>query len=534
MSVPNRLIRNKSDEVAVSQGCYFDPEQPERVRYFFRRFLRHSKGQWAGKPFELLDWQWRDVVEPLFGWRAPDGTRRFRRVGIAVAKKNGKSTLLSGLGLYLLTADNEPGAEVYSAAADRNQASIIYNEAAAMVNASDALAKRLQVRPTGRIIRHPERNAWYQALSADVPTKEGLNIHGLLFDELHSQATDKLWNTLRYGGAARRQPLIFWISTAGVDRFSICYRQWQASLAVQESRAVDVALLPVIYAAKEEEDWTTEQAFAAANPSYGITLSKRDWEESVEEAKQSPQQENAYRRYRLNQWTAQLTRWIQMIRWDDCKAAISLDDFKGKDCIVGLDLATTTDLAAACLLFREEGKYSAFPHFWLPESALGKRERENLMRLDHWAHSGLITLTPGDVIDYAVIREQINQWSEHYNVKEVAIDPWNATQIATDLQGDGFEVVYVRTGFASISAATKEFEKIVLAKTIQHAGHEVLDWNVNNIAVATDPSGNLKPDKNRSAEKIDGAVSLILALARYIVQAKPKRSKYNDKGLDSI
>lgn len=532
--VPERLIRTRSDEIAVEQGCWFDQQAADRVRFFFRRFLRHSKGQWAGKPFELLPWQWNDVVEPLFGWKMPDGTRRFRRAGIAVPKKNGKSTLLAGLALYLLTSDDEPGAEIYSAAADRKQASIIFNEAVAMVRASDALIARLHVKETTKEVKYPKQNAWYQALSADVPTKDGLNIHALLFDELHTQPSDKLWNTLRYGGASRRQPVIFWITTAGVDRMSLCYRQWQYALSVREGRAVDVSFLPVIYAADERLDWTGEEAFRQANPSYGETISRRDYEEAAAEAKNSAVEENNYRRYRLNQWVGQETRWLQMVKWDACAGRFTQDNQKRQPCVFGLDLSTTTDLTAGVAWFKEGLKHRLIPYFWLPEAALRTRERENRTRLDHWARQGLIKLTPGDVIDYGIVRADINSLGDLFRIKEVAIDPWNATQIATDLQGDGFEVVYVRTGFLSISAATKEFEKLVLGGQLEHPAHPVLDWMVSNVGVETDASGNLKPSKRRSAEKIDGVVAAILALARIILTPPKKPSKYEKQGLESL
>jgi phage terminase large subunit-like protein len=528
------FVRTKSDEAAVDAGCYFDLAAAEHVRRFFEKFLRHSKGQFAGKKFELLDWQWDRVIAPLFGWRSPDGSRRFRRCGIAVPKKNGKSTLLAGLGLYLLCADREPGAEIYSAAADRAQASIIYNEAASMVDASRALAKRIKVRRASKILRYPRKNSCYQALSADVPTKDGLNIHGLLFDELHTQQTRALWNTLRYGGASRRQPLIIWITTAGTDRDSLGFEQWQQALAIQESRAVDISYHAVIYAAGEHDDWKDEATWRKANPSYGLTIDERDFREACDEAKASPVNENNFRRYRLNQWCAQETRWIGLDKWGECARPYTAADLAGKPCYVGLDLSTTTDLTAAAFLFREEGAYKVLPYFWLPQTALRTRERTNRTRLDAWAREGHIKLTPGDVVDYGIVRDDLRKLAEQFKVKQFCIDPWNATQIATDLAGDGFKVEYVRTGFASISAATKEFEKLVLGGLIAHNSHPVLTWMIGNIAVEQDASGNIKPTKKKSSEKIDGVVAAILALA-VIIKALPKKSsRYEKGGLDSI
>ncbi len=524
-------IRTKSDEAALDAGYRFDIRLADKVRYFFSRFLRHSKGQFAGKAFELLDWEWERIIGPLFGWRRPDGTRRFRRVGCALPKKNGKSTLLSALSIYAMMADGEAGAEVYSAAASRQQASIIYEEAANMVEASPALLKRIKVRRSGKILRHPKSRSLYQALSADVPTKEGLNIHWLLFDELHAQKSMNLWNTLRYGGAARREPVIFWITTAGVlGQSELCEREWKRAKDVQEGRVIDLAFLPCIYETKQDADWTAPTTWAAVNPSFGTTLKVDDFKEECEKAKESSTEENNFKRYRLNMWVRQVTKWLQWKKWDDCRVALDLDKMRGPGRI-GLDLACTTDIAAAVYLEKRDNRYAMWPFFWLPESALDTRDRANLQRLEPWVDAGLITLTEGDVIDFGVIRKFINEFANGRKIEEIAIDPWNATQIATDLQSDGFKVQYVRTGFISISAATKEFERLVLRKEILHGGHPVMDWMIENVSTEVDASGNIKPSKRRSAEKIDGPVAAILALARYIGNVTPKRSKYNKQGL---
>lgn len=527
--VPEYLVRTKSDEAAIDQGCWFDQAAADKVRYFFERFLRHSKGQFAGKPFELLPWQWTDVVQPLFGWKRVDGARRFTRCGIGIAKKNGKSTLLAGLGLYLLCWDEEAGAEVYSAAADRMQASIIFNECVAMVDASPALQKRIRVKASGKRMTYGHSSL--QALSADVPTKEGLNIHGLLFDELHAQPNDKLWNTLRYGGAARRQPLLFWISTAGISRETIGWKQWAHATAVLSGDLVDVGFLPVIYAAKPEADWASESAFRDANPSYGVTISERDWQEAVAEAIGSAAAENNYRRYRLNQWVGQMTRWIRMSDWHSCRGNVTEETEAGKRCWIGLDLAATTDVAAAVAWFKDRKGHRMLPRFWLPEAALEGREASNRARWQEWAKRGIVIITPGSVLDYERIRADLNTWGDKFDVKEVAIDPWNATQLATQLVDDGFEVTFVRTGFASISAATKEFEKLVLGRELTHPGDPCLDFMVENVAVEMDASGNLKPSKKAAAEKIDGVVAGIIALARVIQSPAAKKSKYEDQKL---
>lgn len=532
MKPPDWAMLTRSDEAAVDEGCWWDQAVVDRVRSFFARFLRHSKAPFAGKPFELLDWQYKRFVAPAFGWRRADGQRRFTEVGCAIAKKNGKSTLLAGLGLYLLVADGEAGAEVYTAAADRDQASIIYNESANMVDASPALASRLVTVRSGKRLEYPAAKSVMRALSADVPTKEGLNWSGLLFDELHAQPGPKLFNTLMYGGAARRQPLLCWITTAGVDRTSICYQKWEYCRAVRDGKVVDTRVLPVLFEAEEGADWTKESTWRAANPSLGETISLDSFRADFEKARQSASLENEFRRYRLNQWTAQVTRWIQGEKWAECAAQFDPHDQTAYPLWAGLDLASTTDVAALARLWRvSPTRFRVSPTFWVPEDTVRRRERENRFRFDHWVKAGLMRTTPGNAIDYAYIRRDIADLVRGHDLREIAIDPWNATQIATDLLGDGFEVTYVRTGFASLSAATKEFERLVLGGLIEHPGDPVLDWMVANCAVETDASGNLKPSKAASMEKIDGAVAAILALARAIATGQKRRSKYENGGI---
>jgi phage terminase large subunit-like protein len=527
-------VRTKSDEAAVDEGCVFDINAADRVRRFFAKFLRHSKGQFAGKPFELLDWQWDRVIAPLYGWRRADGRRRFTRAAIGIPKKNGKSTLLAGLGLYHLVADGEKGAEVYSAAADRDQAGIIYNEAATMVDASPVLRHRIEVVRSRKVLNFSSANGIYKALSRDVPTKEGLNISCLLFDELHSQPDRKLWDCLRYGGAARRQPMLIWISTAGHDKGSLCYEQWQYALGVQRSEIVDTSLLAVIYETPMDADWTSPATWQAANPSWGQTIGPDSFREDCAEAQRSPASESSFRRYRLNTWVDAETRWIAADAWSACQGGFVAKDLEKKPCIVGLDLSTTTDITAAVLVFREGDHYRILPRFWVPRETMRTRERENRVRLDEWARKGLVQVTDQPTVDYGEIRAWVGSLPSRYAVKEIAIDPWNATQLATQLVEDGHEVTYVRMGYGSISAATKEFEKLVLSGMIRHDGNPVMTWMVANCMVEQDAAGNVKPSKRKSTEKIDGVVAAILALARWIVAAEKRKSKYSTSRLEAL
>lgn len=484
------------------------------MQEFFLRYLRHSKGQWAGQPFELLPWQWTDVVQPLFGWLRADGTRRFRRAYIEIPKKNGKSTLSSGIALYLLCADQEPGAEIYCAAADREQAGIVFREAANCVESSPQLSARLEVvRSTKRIV-YPAKNAYLAALSSEVGTKEGLNIHGLIFDELHAQKSRELWDCLRYGFAARRQPLLVAITTAGYDKHSICWEQHEYARGVLDGTIEDDACFAYIRAADPEDDWADEKTWFKANPSLGDTISLDSFRDDFREAQQSPAQENAFRRYRLNQWTEQDVRWLQLSAWDACPSEPAAPP--ARECFAGLDLSSTTDLTALALLFppsAESPLWLARMRFWVPQDSARKREQSDRVPYTQWIRAEHIVATPGNVVDYDRVREDILELAQQHQIARIAIDRWNATQIATQLAGEGLAVEFMGQGFRSLSAPTKQLEQLVLARQLNHQAHPVLRWNVGNLAVEIDAAGNIKPSKKRSTERIDGAVALVMAIA---------------------
>lgn len=529
----SKWVRNKSDEVAIDRGCWFDIDAADRVRHFFARFLRHSKGEFAGKPFELSDWQWDRVIAPAFGWKMPDGSRRFRRIGVGVPKKNGKSTLLSGVALYGLLWDHEPGAEVYTAAADKAQASIIYNESMSMVEVSPALRGRISLKKAAKEMTYG--SCLYKAMSSDVPTKEGYNTHFLLFDEIHAQPNWLLWNVFRYSFAARRQPMLWWITTAGLwDPTALGYTQWQDAKSIQESRTVDISFLPCIYEADPSDPWDSPTTWEKVNPSYGHTISPRTLEEDCEAARRIPSEQASFERYRINRWVRQANPWIPWEEWDACRSDYTAESLRRAKCWPGLDLASTTDIAALVLLFRDkERMYKILPFFWIPEGALERRRRENRARMDAWAGS-YIKVTPGKTLDYRIIRNDINSLASLYRMPKIGLDPWNATQLDTDLEQDGFEVVSVRQRYESIGGATKELERLVLNRGIQHPGNPVMDWMIGNVVIDQDAAGNIKPNKARSAEKIDGVAALINALALAIAEPGKKKTVYENKKIEEL
>lgn len=504
-------VRSDADQRAVSEGYWFDVGAAERVRTFFLKFLRHSKGQWAGKAFELLDWQWTDVVAPLYGWKRPDGTRRFRRGYIEVPKKNGKSSLFAGLSLYSLVADGEPGAEVYVAAVDRDQASIVYGEAANMTEISPHLSSRLRViRSTKRIVNDRSQSV-LRALSADTPSKQGLNASAVLIDELHAHKNREMFDTLRYAGAARKQPLNLCITTAGYDRHSICWEQHEYARQVLDGTIEDLSFFGYIVGAPSEADWTSREVWRAANPSWQITIDENQFADDAHEAQESAAKENSFRRYRLNQWTEQAVRWINMEKWDACSAPVV--DLDGRECFGGLDLSCTTDISALVLVFPDDGRFDVLPFFWVPEDGARKRERRDKVPYGQWIRNGLIEATPGEVVDYETIHARINELGQQFNIRQIAIDRWNATQLAGQLEADGFEIVAFGQGYSSINAPTKKLEELVLSNKLAHGGHPVLRWMAGNVSIDIDAAGNWKPSKKKSIEKIDGIVALVMAVA---------------------
>lgn len=518
------------DEYARSQGCYFDEAAADRACRFFR-LLRHSKGQFAGQPFELLQWQSERIIRPLFGWKRKDGTRRFRRAYIEIPKKQGKSTLCAGLSLELAMADDEPGAEVYIAAADRRQASIIYNEARSMVRRSPALTGRVEPIDSKKLLKYHEGDSFIEALSAEASTKEGFNAHAVIFDELHAQKNRRLWDALVYSGAARRQPLFIAITTAGYDRQSICYEQHLYAKAILENQHFDPSFLAVIYAADPGDDWTNPATWHKANPSLGVTIREDDFADDCKQAQLSPVKQNSFKRYRLNIWTDQATLAIPMDVWDGLAEPFDVDDLEGAECFVGGDLASTTDLNALVGYFPDT--HAVLPAFWVPQDACLERERLLKTRLEPWIDQGLITALPGAVVDdYSPIKGQLDKWNDLYKIRKVGLDRWNATAFAASLKRE-YDVQFFGQGFPSMNGATKGFLSLVLGKKLRHAGHPVLRWMASNFAVETNSAGDLRPCKKRSGDKIDGIVALIMAVGQSLAGDEKKESVYVRRGLQT-
>ena len=485
----------------------------------FIECLCHTKGTWAGKPFDLIDWQER-IIRDLFGILKPNGYRQFNTAYVELPKKQGKSELAAAVALLLCCGDGEERAEVYGCAADRQQASIVFEVAADMVRMCPALGKRVKILASQKRMVYLPTNSFYQVLSAEAYSKHGFNIHGVVFDELHTQPNRKLFDVMTKGsGDARMQPLYFLITTAGTDTQSICYETHQKAKDILEGRKIDQTFYPVIYGAKEDEDWTDPEVWKRSNPSLGITVGIDKVQAACDSARQNPAEENSFRQLRLNQWVKQSVRWMPMDKWDACAAPVNAEALKGRVCYGGLDLSSTTDVTAFVLVFPptdEDESFAVLPYFWIPEENIDLRVRRDHVPYDVWQKQGFLMTTEGNVVHYGFIEKFIEEMGEKYNIREIAFDRWGAVQMVQNLEGMGFTVVPFGQGFKDMSPPTKELMKLTLEKKIAHGGHPVMRWMADNIFIRTDPAGNIKVDKEKSTERIDGVIALIMALDRAI------------------
>ena len=449
--------------------------------------------------------------------------------------KTHNSELAAAIALYLLYADNEPSAEVYGAACDRNQASIVFDVARQMVEMSPALLRRSKIRSAGKRIINYRNAGFYQVLSAETGTKHGLNVSGLVFDEIHAQPNRKLYDVLTKGsGDAREQPLFFIITTAGNDKNSICYELHTKALDLMQGRKKDYTFYPVVYGLEADEDWTDEANWYKANPSLGHTIKIERVREAYQNAIENPAEENVFKQLRLNIWTSASIRWIPEQVYDKGNIPIDLDSLRGRMCYGGLDLSSTSDITALVLAFpprNDDEKYILLPFFWLPEDTLELRCRRDHVLYDVWQKQGFIQTTEGNVIHYGFIEKFIERLGETYNIREIAYDRWNATQMVQNLEDMGFTMVPFGQGFKDMSPPSKELFKLLMEGNIIHGGNPVLKWMAGNVVMRQDPAGNIKPDKEKSVEKIDGIVASIMALDRCIRNGKGSGSVYDERGV---
>ncbi len=521
----------------AAPGSVYDKSAADAAVTFIN-CLRHTKGEWYGAPFDLIDWQ-EQIIRDVFGTLKPNGYRQFNHVYVEIPKKQGKSELAAAVALLLTCGDYEHGGEIYGCAADRQQASIVFDVAVDMVEQCPALKSRIKPILSQKRLVYKPLGSFYQVLSAEAFSKHGLNVHGVVFDELHAQPNRKLYDVMTHGsGDARKQPLYFLITTAGNDQHSICWEVHQKARDIIDGRKVDPSFYPVIYGADEADDWTDPKVWKKANPSLGITVDIEKLHIACESARQNPAEENLFRQLRLNQWVKQSVRWMPMEKWDACAFPVNMAALEGRVCYGGLDLSSTTDITAFVLVFPPDDgegdeRYSILPFFWIPEDCLDLRVRRDHVPYDVWKQQGFLLTTEGNVVHYGFIEAFIEDLGTRFNIREIAFDRWGATQMVQNLEGLGFTVVAFGQGFKDMSSPTKELMRLTLDRKLAHGGHPALRWMMDNIHVRTDPAGNIKADKERSTEKIDGAVATIMALDRALrhMGGGGNESVYNGRGL---
>ncbi len=525
-------IDRATDRRLARKGYWFDVEAADHVCDFFRLCCVHTKGEWAEQPVILEPWQ-RRWIRRLFGWKRPDGLRRYRKCFALIPRKNGKSLLAAGLGLYLLMFDGEPGAQVFSLAADKEQALAVFGEAKIMADKSEHLASRLYTTKTSLL--YGETQSTFRVLSNAPRGKHGFNPHGVIFDELHEFRNRTLWDAMTSGSTTRRQPLTIIITTAGDDSAELCKAQYRVACMVRDGKVNDPEFLPVIYEAGPKDDWRDERTWYRANPQLGRSIKIDALRSEFKKAQTDTAEAAKFRRFYLNIWESTVRRWLPMDRWRDQEAKPQGLGDKDRVWYAGLDLSSTTDLTALVLVSQaEQGSpscpYDVHSFFFCPEGNIEARARKDLVPYPEWVKSGHLIATPGDTVDYAFVEAKVLELWGSMNLREIAADPWNATQTIQRLDAAGVVVAEHRQGYKSMSAPSKELERLVQGRMLRHGGHPVLDWCAQNAVVAIDPAGNIKPTKQKSTERIDGVVALVMAIARASL-ADNQPSTYEKEGL---
>lgn len=516
---------------AANRGLFFCEESARRGLKVFS-YLKHSKGEWAGQTVVLEPWQaWN--IACVLGWKHEDtGKRRFRTVYEEVARKNGKTTKLAGIGIIGLCKDDEGGPEIYAAATKREQSRLLFDEVCRMIKQSPPLRRRLDVQQ--HRITNPANFGKFEPLSADGSTMDGLNPHMPLVDELHAHKTSEVWDVLRSALGARSQPLMWTITTAGFNKNGICYEIRDYSIKVLSGVIDDDAFFANIYTIDEGDDWQDEKVWIKANPNLGVSVSLDYLREMARQAALMPQAKVNFLTKHLNVWVSGDSLWCNIERWKECAADYDFQSLKSAVRVyLGIDLSTVSDLTSiGGVAIFEDGSWRVFGKSYLPEEAVNNSMRKTTLPFREWEEKGWLTLTPGNVVDYAWIEKDVEDLMEILNVIDIGFDRWNSSQLVNNLMEKGAPMVAFGQGYASMNAPMKELERRYLSKQIEHNDNPVLTWAMSNLVAEQDPAGNIKPAKNKSTEKIDPAVSVIMAIGRAMsVEEDSGPSIYETRGV---
>lgn len=525
-------------------GAAFDPDRVDRVIKAFS-LLRHTQGQWAGQPLRPDPWQVAYILAPVFGWVRWDEdadayVRIVRELYVDVPRKNGKSTLAGGLAIYMTCADGEGGAQVITAATTKEQAGFVFEPVKKLAEAAPALKRH--VKPLKHIILHPRSGSYFKPISSVAGAQHGANIHCAIIDELHEHKTPELVETIETGTGSRRQPLIVIITTADSGKRESVYDRKRQRIEKLARRVFEApSVYGVVWAAERDDDPHVEATWRKANPGYGVSPTRSYLQAKSDEAKQSPADLAKYLRLHLGRRTKQETKFISLESWHRNAGMVDEEKLAGREAYGGLDLASTSDLSALCWLFPDDelGGFDAIWRLWTPEDNVDALDQRTAGAASVWVRQGLLVATPGNVADYDYIRLQIDRDMDAFDVRSIGFDPWNATPLTNKLVEDGAPMVKVRQGFVTMSPPLKELQRLLLKGTPQaplfrHGGNDAVTWMVDNLAVAMDPAGNVKPDKARSAEKIDAVSAAVTALSEALTREQPVKSAYEDGGLEVV
>ena len=536
-----KLIPGYDPVATTAPGDWFDVSAAEMVCEFFPACLRHIEGELAGQPFKIEPWQ-QAMTGCLFGWKRADGTRRYREAFVYVPRKNGKSPWAAGIANYVLFCDDEQGQQNLCAAGDREQAALVYRHCKGMIEQEPELDRRAKIYGGAghRSVTKPEDGSSFRVISSEADTKHGGNLHLAIIDELHVQKSRDLVDVIQtsMASANRRQPLLIHITTADFARASICNEKLDYASKVRDGVIQDHSFLPVIYAATIEDDWTSPKIWKQANPNIDVSVSREYLERECQRAQDVPGYENTFKRLHLNIQTEQDVRWLALDQWDRGIGDVAWTDIPGhmigRECFGALDLSSKQDLTAWVLVFPphiEGSPWVILPRFYAPRDSARERERRDRVPYIQWAREDAITLTEGNVVDYEHIKDQVKRDHKKFSIKQVAYDPWNATQIALQLADAGATMIEFGQGYRSMSEPAKETAKLLAEGKMAHGGHPVLRWNAANVAIEEDPAGNIKPSKKKSTERIDGIVATVMGVGLAILAETKPKSIYETRGV---
>ena len=510
-----KAVKRQLDDLENLRGFHFDETAANRVCKFIE-CLTHVKGNLAGQRIHLEPWQ-VFILTTVFGWKTQDGRRRFRRVYIEVPRGNGKSCLSSGVALYCLCADKEPGAEIYSFATTRDQAKIVFGDAKRMAEMNKDLRSAFGLEVLANALYLPSAGSTFQPKSAEGSTLDGLNTHLAVIDELHAHKTRAVYDVVETSLGKRLNSLMWVITTAGFDKTGICYEVRSMVTKVLSGAVQDETQFGIIYSIDKDDDWTTEEALEKANPNWNISVRPEVVGSLQRKAMAMSSAANNFLTKHLNVWVNADSAWMDMRRWDECADhSLSLDEFEGQPCFIGLDLASKIDICAKVLVFPrveddEKTHYYVFPQFWLPRRAV---ENAKNSQYSGWERQELLNVSEGEVTDFRAVKESILEDCSRFDVQEVDFDPWQAAQLSKELEDEGVLMVEVRQTVLNMSDPMKSLQAAVYDRTLHHDGGPVLTWMMSNVIAHTDAKDNIYPRKEFPENKIDGVVALIMAINR--------------------